>query len=236
VTCHMSPPDHLRDQTGAVVPGALAILADTALGQAISTSLAPGWANIVTTHLHMEMLRPLPEEPCDFDIEARTTWLEDRFGLADGDIHSSDGSRVARVTIGSLVLGADDQPGPIANRPTPKGPARNPADPNMPTTMTFVAAPELGNSRGGVHGGVGALFAERSLHLALEGARGEGGPRMRPVEIRVAFIRRIAADGATIECRGRVAHLGRRLAATRGEVTDKTGRTALLADATYITY
>jgi acyl-coenzyme A thioesterase PaaI-like protein len=58
---------------------------------------------------------------------------------------------------------------------------------------------------------------------------------MRPVELRAAFLRPIVADGTPVECRAAVIHLGRRLAAARGEVRDHRGRPAVLVDATYIT-
>jgi uncharacterized protein (TIGR00369 family) len=104
---------------------------------------------------------------------------------------------------------------------------------NEGVSMLVEARPDFANSSGGVQGGFGVLMGERALDVALQAALGDGRS-MRPVELRAAFLRPIPADGETIECHATVMHLGRRLAATRGEVRDQGGRPAVLVDATYI--
>ena len=99
--------------------------------------------------------------------------------------------------------------------------------------MLVTAKPQFANSTGGIHGGFGVLMGERALDVALRAAITDERS-MRPVELRAAFLRPIPATGAPIECRATVMHLGRRLAAARGEVCDQQGRSAVLVDATYI--
>jgi uncharacterized protein (TIGR00369 family) len=95
------------------------------------------------------------------------------------------------------------------------------------------ASPRFANASGGIHGGFGVLMGERTLDLALRTALA-GERSMRPVEVRAAFLRPIVADGTPVESRAMVMHLGRRLAAARGELCDHRGRPAVLVDATYI--
>jgi uncharacterized protein (TIGR00369 family) len=100
--------------------------------------------------------------------------------------------------------------------------------------MLVDAKPDFANSSGGIHGGFGVLMGERTLDVAIRTVLGDDR-LMRPVELRAAFLRPIVADGTPVECRAVVMHLGRRLAAARGEVRDHRGRPAVLVDATYIT-
>ena len=57
----MTIPSGLRDQFGAVAAGALGILCDSALGYAVMTTVPlPG--GMATSHLHLELIRPLPAD------------------------------------------------------------------------------------------------------------------------------------------------------------------------------
>jgi acyl-coenzyme A thioesterase PaaI-like protein len=84
-----------------------------------------------------------------------------------------------------------------------------------------------------VYGGIGVLMGERAMELALRVARPDLEV-MRPVELRAAYVRPIAADGSLIECHAQVMYLGRRLAVVRAEVRAPDGRVAVLVDGSYI--
>lgn len=245
-------PPWLTDADGIVVPGALGIIADSALGTAVMSTV-PLDHGMVTSHLHLELLQTIPRGTSGLRAEGRQSWLRGRFGIGEGEVTTADGTPVAKASIGSLLL---DRPARFERSSPP--PVEAPSTSARPhplvagapvhdalrsvvveaggdgVRISVTAAPDLANSAGGVHGGVGVLLGERVLDLALRHALA-GARVMRAVELRAAFVRPIAADGRRIECRAVIAHLGRRLAAARGEVLDHDGRPAVLVDATYIT-
>ena len=98
--------------------------------------------------------------------------------------------------------------------------------------LRVVASPQLANERGGLHGGVGALIGERACALALRSARPDGAP-MRPVELRVVFVRPVPAVGEPLECTAEVVHAGRSLAVTRAVLYTPDGRVAVTVDAAH---
>jgi uncharacterized protein (TIGR00369 family) len=266
-TCHMRSPATLLDPERVTATGALAVLADGVLGFAITFGL-PQVMGMVTTHLHLELLRELPDGELVLAATGRRTGVEGMFAIGVADIADADGAPLAQATIGALFL---ERPPPNEHRaPPPPAAVPSPPPPSLAASaapapsapggthrlvrdapvhellgtrvlragrrgvrMTVEARPAFANSMGGVHGGVGVLMGERALDLALRAAITDDR-RLRPVELRAAFLRPIAADGRAIECHAAVMHLGRRLAAVRGEVRDHDGRTAVLVDATYV--
>jgi uncharacterized protein (TIGR00369 family) len=258
----MDAPPWLCDGDGSVLPGALGILADSALGTAIMSSVASGMS-MVTSHLHLELFGAIPPAVASMVAEGRRRSLVDHFGLAEGEVRTADGHEIARATIGSVLI--PRQPAPAAPSPGPAGPtsdpaarparrahrllAESPAHQRFGTrvvragtsgvTISVCAAPDLANSNGGLHGGIGVLLGERAFDLALQVALGRPAtdgtaPVLRLVELRAAFLRGVRADGSRIRCRASVVHLGRRLAAARGEVLTADGRVAVLIDANYV--
>jgi acyl-CoA thioesterase len=262
-TCHMRAPAALLDEHGVTAAGALAVLADGVLGFAITFGV-PGVMGMVTTHLHLELLRALPPGEITLDASGRRQGVEGTFAIGQADLATADGAPLAQATIGALFLERpppNEHPHavvpdshPPAPTPTHAPTAAAPPPPHRlvldapvhqllgtrvrtagrsGVRMTVETKPSFANSMGGVHGGVGVLMGERALGLALRAAiRDER--RLRPVELRAAFLRPIVADGRAVECHAAVMHLGRRLAAVRGEVRDHDGRTAVLVDATYV--
>jgi uncharacterized protein (TIGR00369 family) len=252
VVDQMVVPPTLLDQHGALAPGALAILADSALGWAVMSTM-PAEAGMATSHLHLELLRPINPGTTRLTCTAEQRGIEGRFGIGEGDITTADGTSIARATIGAVILtrrsgGSGPQvvkadavdtaePRPhqlIAGSPVHQllGMRVLSAGPTG-VHVTVRADPSLANFSGGVHGGVGVLIGERTLDLALRAAIVDER-QLRPVELRAAFLRPIAADGQEVEAVATVMHLGRRLAAARGEVRDQEGRAAVLVDATYV--
>ena len=264
-TCRMRAPGALLDEDGVTAAGALAVLADGVLGFAITFGV-PRVMGMVTTHLHLELLRALPHGEITLDASGRRQGVEGTFAIGQADIATANGAPLAQATIGALFLERpppNEHPHAVTPTVQPSHPAPThapaPAVAAPPSAhrlvrgapvhellgtrvrragrhgvrMTVETKPSFANSMGGVHGGVGVLMGERALDLALRAAiRDER--RLRPVELRAAFLRPIFADGRAVECHAAVMHLGRRLAAVRGEVRDHDGRTAVLVDATYV--
>jgi len=254
-TARMQAPATLLDQDGVTATGALAVLADGVLGFAITFGLGQA-VGMVTTHLHLELLRPMPAGAIMLNATGRRRALHGTFAIGEADISNADGAPLAQATIGALFL---ERPPPVEHRSSVRAtvpPSRSTPAPRRHRLLgdapvhvllgtqvrragrsgvrvTVDAEPRFSNSVGGVHGGVGVLMGERALDLALRAAL-QDERRLRPVELRAAFLRPIAADGRSVECHAATMHLGRRLAAVRGEVRDHDGRTAVLVDATYV--
>jgi uncharacterized protein (TIGR00369 family) len=254
----MDVPDWIHDADGRAAPGALGILVDTAVGTAVMTAVA-GHRAMATSHLHLELLRPIPAGTRTITCDGAPSAVEDRFALGEGVALTEAGDVVARASVGAVLLDTPARFGPgrtdMRVTPSRRGAATerasrphrliagSPVHEELGTRVvsarstgvrsTALAAPRFGNSGGGMHGGFGVLMGECVLDLALRAALGDR-PAMRPVELRAAFLRPIPADGSAVECRAAVVHLGRRLAAARGEVRDQEGRVAVLVDASYV--
>jgi uncharacterized protein (TIGR00369 family) len=248
VVNEMDVPRWLTDATGTVVPGALAILADSALGSAVMSTVPLG-RSMVTTYLHLQLVRAVGLDVSTLRADGRQAWLGAGSGIGEGDITDADGMLVAKASIGSLLL----------DQARPDGPPLLPVDARLEGSshpllagapvhgvlrtevvqasrdgvrVVVPAQPALANSSGGVHGGAGVLFGERAIDLALRAGDPDRAPR--PVELRASFLRRIDADGRPIECRATIVHRGRRLVAGRCEVYDHRGRVAVEVELTYL--
>jgi uncharacterized protein (TIGR00369 family) len=241
-------PAWMHDASGSVPPGALAILGDAALGSAVMSTMPIGWA-MATSHLHLELLGAISGGTTALSCTGEQRWVDDRFGLAEGDIGDDHGVVIAKVTMGAVVLHTPahhERPPMIGAEPPGRPHPVAAASPVLTelgaavvsversgVRMLTVARDRFANTAGGLHGGFGVLMGERTLDVALQAALPDERV-MRPVELRAAFLRPIVADGTPIECGASVIHLGRRLAAARGEVCDHRGRPAVLVDATYL--
>jgi len=242
-----------RDHRGQMVPGALGLLVDAALSRAVMVAAAEE-QRMATSHLHLELLRPIPAGTVVVRCSGQVRSIEDRFGLSEGEVVNDEGVVVARASLGAILF----TPGPPRSRPratdaNPHQEAKggrqhrlirsSPVHEALGTRvvsarssgvrLTNPANPRFANLGGGVYGGVGVLMGERAMEVAVRAATDDSVP-MRPVELRVAYVRPIAADGSTIECRARVMYRGRRLAVVRGEVCAPDGNVAVLVDASYI--
>jgi uncharacterized protein (TIGR00369 family) len=235
----------------------MAILADSVLGAAIMSTVDRS-LGMATSHMHLELISPVGSDVQVLGGEGEQRSFDEKFALAEGQLTVVDGTVVAKATIGAVLLkprlhpqatnaGRSNPPSQSGGTPGSDGSNRLVAgSPVLETlrariltgvtegvSLLVEARPDFANSSGGVQGGFGVLMGERALDVALQAALGDERS-MRPVELRAAFLRPIVADGKTVECHARVMHLGRRLAATRGEVRDQGGRPAVLVDATYI--
>ena len=213
----MAIPEWMTELDGSVPAGALGILIDATLGTAVMSAVGSG-LSMVTSHLQLEVLRPLEATDGPLTCIGRPTAIQDRFALSAAEVTDAAGTVVARAAMGSVMFERAPEQGP------------NGVDGTTTTTRT-PAHQWLANSFGGLHGGAGFLIGERTMQAAVDGGE---GPVMRPVEVRAAFLRPIPAEGEIIEASAQLVHRGRRLAATRGEVRGPDGRPAVLVDATYV--
>jgi uncharacterized protein (TIGR00369 family) len=82
--------------------------------------------------------------------------------------------------------------------------------------------------RGRAQGGTVALAAEAALSAAIQ-TRLPAGTTLASVDLKVNFLRPLAADGRIALARGRLVHAGRRIAVAGAEVLDADGRTVAVA-------
>jgi uncharacterized protein (TIGR00369 family) len=93
----------------------------------------------------------------------------------------------------------------------------------MPATEWLCAPP-----RGRVQGGAVAMLAETALSAAIQ-TRMAAGTAIAPVDLKVNYLRPLAADGRPASARGQVVHAGRRVAVAGAEVVDADGRPVAVA-------
>jgi uncharacterized protein (TIGR00369 family) len=82
--------------------------------------------------------------------------------------------------------------------------------------------------RGRVQGGAVALLAESALSSAI-GARLPPATALAPMDLKVNYLRPLAADGRPALGRGVAQHVGRRIAVAGAEVLDADGKTVAIA-------
>jgi uncharacterized protein (TIGR00369 family) len=97
------------------------------------------------------------------------------------------------------------------------------------TTFTMPASEWLcAPPRARVQGGAVALLAETALSTAIQ-AQLPARTALAPVDLKVNYLRPLAADGRPAVAHGRVAHAGRRIAVATAEVRDADGKPVALA-------
>jgi len=238
-------PRHLRDDDSMLAPGALAVLADSAIGFAIITRIERP-TGMATSHLHLDILRPFVAT--DTSVLCCTGRLVhddgNHYALGQGTVVDDTGRVVATATVGAVLI-----PPRMIRPPENDGQAANEvvtaqdwtsihhflgsesAAPDSGATTTFTSTPRLANKSGGLHGGIGVLMGERAMQRALDGS---GPHQFTLVELHATYPRPIAATGGEVECRATVTYRGRQLATVRGELLDQRGKVAVVVDGTYI--
>lgn len=244
-------PAAVVDDRGMLPVGALGLLVDHAVGAAIVPRLDDD-LRMVTSHMHLELVRP----PTTALLRAtgELIHLDRTAALVRATIESDDGRLVALATSRFALFPSAMAQGGMVGDPAAASDESAPTAPSHPLTdgqpvhrllgtevvtvdergvlVRVVASSPLANERAGLHGGVGALIGERTGDLALRAVRAEGAP-MRPVELRVSFLRPVPAVGETLECRADVVHAGRSVAVTRSTLFTTDGRIAVTVDASY---
>ena len=250
-------PPSVLDRTGSVPPASLTLLADHIIGSAVVLRLGAD-ERMVTGHIHLEFLKPLPPEVRSFQGTTDDLHLTPLGAFGRGSIVTNNGELVALISSRFAILGGDRvRPG---RKSSPKqnvvesertmGP-----DPSIPLDLTaspldtllgtrlvarddshvrvrFEATNDLANDRGGLHGGVAALMADRAATLTLPTPNSSESPYSH-TEMRVVFLRPLPTKGTSIEVDAAITHLGNSTATTTAFVRDPNGRIAVQVDSIY---
>jgi uncharacterized protein (TIGR00369 family) len=243
----------LTDRTGALVPGSLGVLVDSALGNAVVDLLPPD-DRIVTSHMHIELIERFTPALASVTGEGFTVHIDSTSAFGRVEMRAPDGAIVATATGRFAVLpsssqgggnvGAIDAPPPVV---APRGSAHAlvadaPVHDLLDTRVVavgegglriqVVAGRQLANERFGLHGGIGVLIGERANELVLRSVL-PATVAMRPIELRIVFVRPVPAVGQLVECRAEVINVGRTVAVTRAELLTADGRLAVIVDAVH---
>ncbi len=245
-------PPTTTDALGVLAPGALAVVVDSALGRCVMPALDPD-ERIVTSHMHLEFLQRFTDDLDAVHTESFPVRVGGGSAFARVEMRSADDALIATATgrfavlpisnsAGGVIGGSAPVPGHVPARGTPHPLVAGHGihdlldtrvlDTDAGVRVACVAGPQLANERFGLHGGVGVLIGERTNELALRHARPDAA--MRPVELRVAFVRPIPAVGQLVECRAVVVNAGRTVAVTRAELFTPDGRLALVVDGIHV--
>jgi uncharacterized protein (TIGR00369 family) len=238
---------------GTLVAGVLCVLGDSVLGGAAVQAADPD-KRMVTTNLHLD-LTGLPRPEGEVTGRGKICAVTDDAVLVYADLASASGSlahataRFAMLPVTSRAAGAVSSPVDRPVQASTKGsPEGNPIVGGSPivdllglrvlsaghngATLSMLIHAELCNERGGLHGGIGALLGEQTSGLALRAVLPEGSA-VRPLEVRVVFLRPIGMDPRPAICTASVVHAGRRFASTRSELFAPNGERSVLIDSTY---
>jgi uncharacterized protein (TIGR00369 family) len=89
------------------------------------------------------------------------------------------------------------------------------------------------NPLGTVHGGYAATMLDGAIALAVHTSL-PAGTGYSTLDLKVTYLRPMTAASGPIRAEGRIVHLGRRVAAADGRLTDREGRLCAIASATIV--
>jgi uncharacterized protein (TIGR00369 family) len=235
-TARLASGPALLDGFGAMVPGALAVVADCCCGGAVASALT-GPGSTLTAQMRVEFVRPIPVGTRWVDGRAEADVVDDEGGLARGELVDDRDELLAVTSMRALrVL---DRPAPPSDRPLAR--ASPLVEPLAVHRLLGVIAQTVGdggaqwtlapgrgtaNSFGAVHGGVVGMIA----HLVATDAQRsvlDDGERLVPLDLVVNYYRAVAAGGAVAHVAAEVTHRGRRFVVAEGEIAPPGGRVAV---------
>jgi len=246
----------LRGPSGGISLGALAMPTDIALGGAVSTTLPPATI-MATSELSLRLLAP-PEPGGAMVARGRLVHAHGSVGLSEAAVTDAHGRLLAHGTSLCFIpppfspvpeppaaLAPFEPPAHSTPDPWDRDPAGDVPGPPVGhlTGLRVVAAagggasvelptsPWLSVQRGVVNGGVIALLVDTAMAVAVESAVAPG-TAVRVVDLKVNYLRPLAADGREATARAAVAHAGRRRAIADVEVTDADGKRVARATGT----
>lgn len=241
-------PPAVLDEEGVLPAGAFCLLTDHVVGGSISR-LLDDHERMVTSHMHLEFVhRPTAELSA---IVGRSTAVDivPNSAFCTGTASSPSGVLLARFSSRFVLFAGGEAAGGVVTDQVP------PPVPNQPPVahawtdapvhrtlgtevvsiepghirLTMRAGKHLSNERDGVHGGVGGVMGDRAANLAIRSHTGEPH-RYRPVEMRVLFVRPIAASGALLPVEAEVGFIGRTTATTTARIYRPDGKLAIQVD------
>lgn len=212
------------DETGeTVAPGALAVLLDDVVGQAVLSALpADVWT--VTTELSITFPRPLPAEGA-VRAEGRLLHADPSGGAAEGRAVHESGAVVATATIWNQAVPGhppvrDPATGGAERRRLGLAAALGTAE-EPDGTLLVEDSPWIDNAKGATHGGVLACLAEMCGRRAATVAAVPGRPWLTS-SLHIAYLR---PSAGSLRVLPEVVHAGRSLASVRTRVVATTGKT-----------
>jgi uncharacterized protein (TIGR00369 family) len=198
--------------------------------------------------------KPLPAGAMPGDLVETNTSVDRVPGsaFATGTASTRDGALLARFSSRFVVFGGGEQGGGVVTEAIPAPLATDPPVQHEWTTspihqllgtqvveidkgrvrLTVRADKHLANERDGIHGGVGGIIGDRAAELALRSIAGDGH-RYRPVEMRVLFVRPIAASGTDLAVDAEVGFFGRTTATTTARLYRPDGKLAVQVDSVH---
>ena len=250
-------PPSVLDRTGAVPPASLTLLADHIIGSAVVLRLAAD-ERMVTGHIHLEFLKPLPPEARRFHGRTDDLHLTAHGAFGRGSILAENGEVVVLISSRFAIIRRDRArsagatstkpsvietkhivaPGPtipldieVSALDTVLGTCLIARD-HSNARVRFQATNDLANDRGGLHGGVAALMADRAAALTVPNSSHIEFPYSH-TEMRVVFLRPLPTEGTSIEVDASITHLGNSTVTTTARVRDPSGRVAVQVDSIY---
>jgi uncharacterized protein (TIGR00369 family) len=242
------------DGAGRLPAGALCLLADLVLGM-VSCSRLGESERLVTSVLSLEFVGPLEADGLSIGARASVVGSGAASILSTATLTRPDGSLVAQATgrfpivpAGGTVAAwvkADAGIGEPDGAVSPAPHALTDGVPIHELLRTRITAagdgrvafevrsdPAFANERGGLHGGMGGLIAERGTDLAVAAAVSPGTDWWLG-SLRVVFVRPLPAAGQRVAVEAEVRNLGRTQAMTRAHVLTADGKLAIAAEALY---
>jgi uncharacterized protein (TIGR00369 family) len=235
-------PPWMLTADGRPTLGAVALVADSTLGWAISSVMPQGMA-MITAQLRVELTRAFTPGEATVRSRATASFADADVGygsssLLDGDdvVIGAGTVRAAPVKVrGRELEGAplDADVGPSVGATT----AQEALDEREATSgdgtgaLSMRCQPHLANSALGVHGGVIALMAERAVRLAVASVAEVDA--LRPLDFDIVYLRRLAADGSIVRAHAEIISRTRRFVTVSATVDTPSGEAAAVVRVAY---
>ena len=226
----------MTDASGRPSAGMLGVLLDDVVGQATLTARPDGrWP--VTTELSIDVLADLPGDGTVLDARSELLSSSSRTSTARGEVRDPAGTLLAIATVTTRYVPGVPDLGAVPEAPAPDSSAGRHlhevcgADlvvhDHGRAVLGVPPAPTIRNAAGKGHGGVIAALAD----VVAAAAVADGGPSLRTVGLRVAYLRPAVLDGP-LGFTASVVHRGRSTALTRVDVLGGDGRLCAAASVT----
>ena len=227
--------------SGTMLPGALAVLADTCCGTAVASALSGG-APTVTAQMRVEFVRPVPATARWVEGRADADVVDDEGGLARGEILDDSDELLAVASMRALRAAGGPSRQPADSRVAARSvgdrsrlPAGLPVHELLAVagrtsagggaSWTCVPDHRTANSFAAMHGGVVALLAHLVATDAQTSLLGVG-ERLVPLDLVVNYYRAVTV-GDIWHAVAEVTHRGRRFVVAEGEIAPPSGGVAV---------
>jgi uncharacterized protein (TIGR00369 family) len=227
------------DVDGRPCAGALGVLVDDVLGYAVVSARPPGhWA--VSTEIHADFGRDLPEPGAQVRAESSAIALGPAGGLASGVVRAVDGGLIATAT--ERLQYVPGEPGGLSETASAEfSSTAGGTDPGSlddllgalrsgtagTAVLRFTPSTRLANPVGNLHGGVLFAAAELAGRWALE----PGPAPLVTSSVHLAFLRPLRLH-AEVRLEASAAHRGRTLGVAHVVATNPEGKVCALATVT----